>query len=104
MYDYETRCNNCGRVLSPPKPTNKSKSVDTTPKRAPLGTAQCERCNALVFPHQSVCPNCSKPLATVSSEQSRGSGQRVSRCRRCGHTVYPTDTICSNCGRDLDAL
>ena len=104
MYDYETKCNNCGRVLSPPKPTGKSKQVTSATGKAPPGTARCERCNAIVYPHQSVCPNCSKPLTPAPTQQPGGSGQRVSRCRRCGHTVYPTDSICPNCGRDLDAI
>ncbi len=104
VYDYETKCNNCGRVLSAPKPTGKAKPGAPATGKAPPGTARCERCNAIVYPHQSMCPNCSRPLAPVPAQQPGGSGQRISRCRRCGNTVYPTDTVCPNCGRDLDVI
>jgi uncharacterized OB-fold protein len=98
VYDYETRCSNCGRVLAPPS----QKSPPQPAKKGPLppGAARCGRCNAVVFPHHTVCPNCKKPLAPTST--SPGAPKRVSRCRRCGHLVYPTDTVCPNCGRKLD--
>ena len=104
VYDYETRCNNCGRILAPPKPAGKAKQAASMPGQAPPGTARCGRCNAIVYPHQTVCPNCGKHLDPIAAPPAQGSGQRVSRCRRCGHTVYPTDTVCPNCGRSLDAL
>jgi uncharacterized OB-fold protein len=100
VYEYETRCSNCGRILAPPskKPKDDPKPIG----QVPPGAARCGRCNAIVYPHQTVCPNCGKPLAPVST--TRGPSQRISRCRRCGHTVYPTDTRCSNCGRKLDPV
>ncbi|MGC9777954.1 MAG: zinc ribbon domain-containing protein [Candidatus Heimdallarchaeota archaeon] len=102
VYDYETRCNNCGRILSPS--TRQKKDAVKEIGRAPPGTARCSKCNAIVYPHQTVCPNCSKPLAPVSSASpARGPSQRISRCKRCSHTVYPTDTRCPNCGRKLDS-
>ena len=103
VYDYETRCNNCGRILSPPKQVGKGTPKPPVQGKVPPGTARCGRCNAIVYPHQSVCPNCGKPLTPVATP-IQGSGQRVSRCRRCGHTVYPTDSVCPNCGRSLDDI
>ena len=112
VYDHETRCNNCGRILSSPK-TSKKPKKPTPPVKpsmpypyAPVGTARCGRCNAIVYPNQTVCPNCSKPLEAVKQPRDvlDGPGQRMSRCRRCGHVVYPTDSICPNCGRDLDPM
>jgi uncharacterized OB-fold protein len=100
VYDYETRCSNCGRILAAPSTTAKDKPTDVG--KVPAGAARCGRCNAIVYPHQTVCPNCGKPLTPVSS--GRGPTQRISRCKRCGHTVYPTDTRCTNCGRKLDPL
>ncbi|NHJ39084.1 MAG: hypothetical protein FK731_03555 [Asgard group archaeon] len=100
VYDYEARCNNCGRILAPPSTQVKDKPVEQV--KVPAGAARCGRCNAIVYPHQTVCPNCGKPLAPI--EPARGPSQRISRCKRCGHTVYPTDTRCSNCGRKLDSV
>lgn len=105
VYDYETRCSNCGRILSPPTPQRPTGKRPVSPPppaaaAAPPGTARCGRCNAVVYPHQTVCPNCGKPLAPVTGYEP--SGQRMARCRRCGHVVYPTDSICPNCGRRLD--
>ncbi len=101
VYDYETRCSNCGRILAPP--TRKSKGKPSPAGRSPPGTARCGRCNAIVYPHQTVCPNCGKPLAPVATTPLEPS-QRISRCKRCGHIVYPTDTVCPNCGRKLDPI
>lgn len=100
VYDYEARCSNCGRILTPPSTQEKERPIDQG--KVPAGTARCGRCNAIVYPHQTACPNCGKPLAPVSAV--RGPSQRISRCKRCGHTVYPTDTRCSNCGRKLDSV
>jgi len=101
VYDYETRCSNCGRILAPP--TKKAQKVPEPKGHLPPGAARCSRCNAIVYPHQTVCPKCGKPLAPVSTATLEPS-QRISRCKRCGHIVYPTDTVCSNCGRKLDPI
>lgn len=119
VYDYETRCSNCGRILAPPssarsslkeppRQPSKRMKVKSADKRSgkrglkgqPPGTSRCGNCNAIVYPHQTKCPNCHKPLAPVSGYEAPY--QRIARCRRCGHRVYPTDTVCPNCGRRLD--
>ncbi|MFW9921725.1 MAG: zinc-ribbon domain-containing protein [Candidatus Thorarchaeota archaeon] len=100
VYDYESRCSNCGRILAAPRAPEKESPIDT---RAPTGVAHCGRCNAVVYPHQTICPNCSKPLAPVKASTAEPY-QRMSRCRRCGHLVYPTDAVCPNCGRSLDPI
>ncbi|NHJ33626.1 MAG: hypothetical protein FK732_12265 [Asgard group archaeon] len=103
VYDYETRCSNCDRILSPP--TRPSREVPQQEGQAPPGTARCSRCNAIVYPHQTKCPNCEKPLAPIPTAAGpKGPSQRISRCRRCSHIVYPTDTRCQNCGRKLDPV
>lgn len=99
VYDYETRCSNCNRILSAPRKKPKEEPASKTPP----GTARCARCNAIVYPHQSICPNCSKPLSPAKAVTAEPY-QRVSRCRRCGNLVYPTDSVCSNCGRKLDPV
>ncbi|HUT79926.1 MAG TPA: zinc-ribbon domain-containing protein [Candidatus Bathyarchaeia archaeon] len=100
VYDYETRCSNCNRILAPPTRTTGDPTKDPLGK-APPGTARCGRCNAIVYPHHTVCPNCAKPLTPVAPPP-RGPSQRITRCRRCGHTVYPTDSHCPSCGRKLE--
>ncbi len=102
VYDYETRCSNCNRILAPPTRTTGDPAKDQIGK-APPGTARCGRCNAIVYPHHTVCPNCGKPLTPVAPPQARGPSQRITRCRRCGHTVYPTDSHCPSCGRKLES-
>jgi RNA polymerase subunit RPABC4/transcription elongation factor Spt4 len=103
VYDYETRCSNCDRILSPP--TKPSRDQPQPEGQAPPGTARCSRCNAIVYPHQTKCPNCDKPLAPIPSDTGpKRPSQRISRCKRCSHIVYPTDTRCQNCGRKLDAV
>lgn len=102
VYDYETRCNNCGRILAPPRQETKSQPIPS-PSSTPTGTARCSKCNAVVYPHQTICPNCNKPLTPVKAVTPEPY-QRVSRCRRCGHLVYPTDSVCANCGRNLDPV
>lgn len=102
VYDYETRCNNCGRILTPTRPTTKSPIPQQG--KAPEGTARCSNCNAIVYPHQTNCPNCGKQLAPVLAPSPGSPSQRMSRCRRCGHLVYPTDSVCPNCGRSLDPV
>jgi len=103
VYDYETRCSNCDRILSPP--TRPSRDKPQPEGQAPAGTARCSRCNAVVYPHQTKCPNCDKPLTPIPTAAGpKGPSQRISRCKRCSHMVYPTDTRCQNCGRKLDPV
>ncbi|MHA1126350.1 MAG: hypothetical protein ACTSO7_11165 [Candidatus Heimdallarchaeota archaeon] len=109
VYEHESRCSNCGRILAPPKtapgkpqPRNAVSSAAQIGK-APPGTARCSKCNAVVYPHQTNCPNCNKRLEPISAPRG-GSGQRISRCKRCGHTVYPTDQVCPNCNRKLNPI
>ncbi|MCE7743588.1 MAG: hypothetical protein GPJ52_00480 [Candidatus Heimdallarchaeota archaeon] len=103
VYDYETRCSNCDRILSPP--TRPSRDAPQPEGQAPAGTARCSRCNAIVYPHQTKCPNCDKPLSPIPTDSGpKRPSQRISRCRRCSHIVYPTDTRCQNCGRKLDSV
>ncbi|MHA1245286.1 MAG: hypothetical protein ACTSP7_12045 [Candidatus Heimdallarchaeota archaeon] len=103
VYEHESRCSNCGRILAPPKTAKPQPGGQKGPYapvgKAPPGTAQC---NAVVYPHQTNCANCNKRLEPVSAP--RGPGQRVSRCKRCGHTVYPTDQVCPNCNRKLNPI
>ena len=106
VYEHETRCSNCGRILAPPKTAKPQPGGQKGPYapvgKAPAGTARCSKCNAVVYPHQTNCANCNKRLEPVSAP--RGPGQRVSRCKRCGHTVYPTDQVCPNCNRKLNPI
>ncbi|NHJ87186.1 MAG: hypothetical protein FK734_17110 [Asgard group archaeon] len=109
VYDYESRCSNCGRILSvptkqklPPPPQLPPKPQDVSAPTPP-GAARCGKCNAIVYPHQTTCPKCGKVL-TPASPIARGQSQRISRCKRCSHIVYPTDTVCPNCGRKLDPV
>ncbi len=104
VYEHESRCGNCGRILAPPKPSQgKAHQKTAAPVgKAPPGTARCSQCNAIVYPHQTNCTNCNRRLEPVSAP--RGTGQRISRCKRCGHTVYPTDQVCPNCNRKLNPL
>jgi uncharacterized OB-fold protein len=108
VYDHESRCSNCGRVLAPPPSMGKpvppkpgTKPVAPVGK-APPGTARCSKCNAIVYPHHTHCPNCNRRLDPIQAPS--GPGQRISRCKRCGHTVYPTDKVCPNCNRKLNPI
>ena len=108
VYEHETRCNSCGRILAPAHPQKKPITspypISEQRGKPPAGSARCGGCGTVVFSHQTVCPKCNKPLVVAYPTSAPGPNDRVSRCRRCGHLVYPTDSVCPNCGRDLDPV
>ena len=52
VYDHESRCSNCGRILAPPPTQARQKTPQRPPPtgpvgKAPPGTARCSKCNAI---------------------------------------------------------